>query len=301
LFFVCLFITMSDAADGNVSDQLQNIVGLRPSASWMGNYRANSPQQHGGQADAILQHILYQDLRNVVREEDPPASNNNNTLSWARQWRQMAQSQEANNNNNLQETLFQGTLPESFCLMVQVEEIVDVSRNAETRYEAGGGNPQNRCLKLCISDGYFDNGTPFPVPSNDSNSINSQPISIMSAMEVSPIPNLAFNSKAGIKLVLKGPIDMRWGIMMLNEGNTLVLGGEVPHLIEIQAKAVEQARKLAGVGVDPTVRALIWNPETGNEQGTFVDMYCYSRWREWLAIWQCKSHPLFSWIVHRRR
>jgi hypothetical protein len=37
--------------------------------------------------------------------------------------------------------------------------------------------------------------------------------------------------------------------------------------MEMQRKALEQAQRLAGVGVDPTVKALIWNPIGADEEG----------------------------------
>jgi RecQ mediated genome instability protein len=64
-------------------------------------------------------------------------------------------------------------------------------------------------------------------------------------------------------LLLHGPIDIRLGVLMLNEGNTTVLGGSVQSMVDVQIKARAQAQRLAGVGVDPTVKALIWNPDTG--------------------------------------
>jgi len=60
---------------------------------------------------------------------------------------------------------------------------------------------------------------------------------------------------------------------MLHEGNTLVLGGSVDSLVDIQRKALVDARKEAGVGVDPTVRALIWNPDTGEDQGMVLPVF----------------------------
>jgi len=54
---------------------------------------------------------------------------------------------------------------------------------------------------------------------------------------------------------------------MLDPGNATVLGGCIPGLVRLQRKAMEMAAKLAGVGIDPTVRALIWNPHTGLEEG----------------------------------
>jgi hypothetical protein len=111
-------------------------------------------------------------------------------------------------------------------------------------------------------------------------------------MEVEPIPALSVNSKAGVKVVMRGPLQIRHGLLLWqpvyrppdNAGGNVnnnanaaavqqitVLGGCVAELVQIQATALQQAKLVAGVGVDPTVRALIWNPETGETQeGTWV-------------------------------
>ena len=85
-------------------------------------------------------------------------------------------------------------------------------------------------------------------------------------METSPIPNLSVHSRPGIKVVISGPVDIRYGILMLHPGNTIVLGGCIPSLIPIQKKAMELAAKEAGVGIDATFRALVWNPEAGIDE-----------------------------------
>ena len=185
-------------------------------------------------ADSVLYQVLHSDLRNVVkRDEDDGILR-----------RALSQNHE--------------NLDASFSLMVQVEELLDVSLNAEARLEVGPasstaptpiGNQRMRCLKLYLSDGYH------PTPQH------------LVAMEVSPLPDLSVNSKAGLKVVLRGPLTCRNGIIILNPGNAAVLGGSVASLVEIQRKALEQAKKVAGVGVDPTVRALIWNPVGAEDEG----------------------------------
>jgi hypothetical protein len=40
----------------------------------------------------------------------------------------------------------------------------------------------------------------------------------------------------------------------------------VASLMEMHKKALEQAQRLAGVEVDPTVKALIWNPIGADEE-----------------------------------
>ena len=74
-------------------------------------------------------------------------------------------------------------------------------------------------------------------------------------MEVMPIPNLSTRSPAGIKALLKGPIIVRHGMLQVQIGNMIVLGGVVAHLAQAQKQAMQQAQRRAGV--DPTIRALI--------------------------------------------
>ena len=267
------------ASDDDIRNQLYHEAGVKPSMHWIRSYRAHQHQDNHS-ADVMLQHILYHDLRDVVRELDPPATAGeppqdlSTSNSPSQQWRQMVRAQQAAaGSSNSTESSLKTTLPESFRLMIQVEEVIDVASNAETRLggnnHSGGGTGQ-RCLKLCISDGCYENGSAYP-NANNNHTAQQQQQQAMLAMEVTPIPNLTMASQAGLKLLLHGPIDIRWGVLMLHEGNALVLGGSVKELVDIQAKALEEAKREAGVGVDPTVRALIWNPDTGEEEGTLVD------------------------------
>ena len=89
------------------------------------------------------------------------------------------------------------------------------------------------------------------------------------AMETRPIPNLSVQSKPGIKVIISGPIQIFVGVLMLDPSNTTVLGGCIPDLMPIQQKALSCAAQVAGVGIDPTFRALVWNPDTGMENGKF--------------------------------
>lgn len=97
--------------------QLQEVAGVRPSRAWL-------RQQEGvALADDLLQQILYQDLRHVVREDHDPAAI---ASHHAQQWRRILQShQDMRNNNNLMHATMLSTLPESFKLMIQIEEVVD--------------------------------------------------------------------------------------------------------------------------------------------------------------------------------
>ena len=164
--------------------------------------------------------------------------------------------------------------------MVQVEEVLDVSRNAEDRLAFGPANPnaptpignqQSRCLKLALSDGYYANGLPYnnnrenqPPPSSSHPTFHHGLLLI--AMEVSPIPALSSHSLAGLKLILTGPLHIRRGVLMCHAGNTIVLGGHVDELVDMQRQAMQKASRRAGIGVDPTVRALVNQDAMGTEE-----------------------------------
>jgi hypothetical protein len=285
----------------NVREKLDRIAGVQPSQHWLQDCWAELGMTGAANctADAVLQQILHHDLRDVVREFPPSQSDVNHPSFLLR--RALQDSMSAQHN-------YKSELPASFRLLVQVEELLDVSKNAETRLSVGPaspnapapvGNQQARCLKLCLSDGYEPNN------SNENNNNNENgsgmtfrqqnPSSVFMAMEVEPIPALSVNSKAGVKVVMRGPLQIRHGLLLWqpvyrppdnagangngnNTANTAaavqqitVLGGCVAELVQIQATALQQAKLVAGVGVDPTVRALIWNPETGEtEEGTWV-------------------------------
>ena len=226
------------ASDNDIHSQLERVAGVCPSQEWLTACRAHLRETNQPDTpDAILHQVLHADLRNVVVRNEPSVLR-----------RALVESHQ-----------HKSILPESFRLLVQVEELLDVSLNAEARLSMGPasptapapiGNQRLRCLKLYLSDGYLANNQHLV------------------AMEVSPLSDLSANSKAGIKVVLRGPLECRFGIIMLHPGNATVLGGCVASLLEMQRKALEQAQRLAGVGVDPTVRALIWNPEGAEEPGT---------------------------------
>lgn len=225
------------ALDDAIADELERKAGVRVSSQWLSACLAHlrETNQHVT-ADAVLHQILHSDLRDVVQRD--------------------------NDDGVLRQALSQdkAKVPESFILMVQVEELLDVSLNAEARLQVGPasataptpvGNQRLRCLKLYLSDGY------------------KQTTQHIVAMEILPLQDLSVNSKAGIKVILRGSTTLtcRHGILMCSPGNAQVLGGCVSSLMEIQRKALEQAKKVAGVGVDPTVKALIWNPLGAEEEG----------------------------------
>lgn len=68
----------------------------------------------------------------------------------------------------------------------------------------------NRMLKMEITDG----------------------VSVVYGMEFSPIRKLSVNIVPGAKILIKGPVECRSGVIMLQEKHVVVLGGEVDSLYE---------------------------------------------------------------------
>ena len=248
------------------------LIGINPSPEWKRACEEFLQRQNRiSNEDEILNQILYADLRDVVRRFGSPNSiqggpGSNRITSGSSPSKILRKAIILSNKVNhggggSQNQSYKSILPQSFKCMVQIEELLDVSQNAEQRLAHGPassssptpiGNQKKRCLKLYLSDGFKE---------EDGNS----PYIHIVAMETEPIPSLSVHSKPGIKVILAGPIVVRFGILMLDQGNTTVLGGCVPSLIPVQKKAMDLAAKLAGVGIDPTFRALVWNPETGME------------------------------------
>jgi hypothetical protein len=236
----------------SVRRDLREKVGIRPSEHWWSDcLSALSLRRNSPQADDVLEQILHHDLRDVVRAFE---ENNLVDLPSVGLRQAIQQSQQGPH--------YRADLPASFALLVQVEEFLDISTNAMKRLELGPtasadpspvGNQSKRCLKLAYTDGYESRtGTPFynenQPPQDDA---------VMVAMEIQPIPDLSSHSNAGLKVLLKGPLTIRRGVAFWHPGNTTVIGGRVAALVEIQRQALSQAKRLAGVGVDPTIRALI--------------------------------------------
>jgi len=299
-----------NAIHPELQQQLKNDAGVIPSNYWLEQCLShlrgvgNSgilPGAYPNEDESLFTQILHADLRDVVR--DPFGNNNSNSGAGNDETAAAVQlrnaiiqsnrnvdnfsinnrnnSNSSNNNNNGKHVSSKVTLPSHFHLLIQMEEVIDVSLNAEQQLAAMGGggggtiavpsannnnmpnrnNPKNRCLKMVFSDGYHANGKPYP--SNDNNNNNNNQImlgtttQILYAIETSQIQNLSMQSPPGIKLVLHGPIDVRLGILQLNDGNCKVIGGEIERWKDIQVRARERAQKQRGLGVDPTIKALI--------------------------------------------
>jgi hypothetical protein len=236
-------------------ERLERSVGVQPDNHWLeacqSFFRENLQE---GSNDAILHQILHADLRDVVRSPTTTTSRSDplSCSAASQRLQQAIQNSKPSSAMAVQQNQHKSQpslsfLDKSFRLLVQVEELLDVSQNAEARLAVGPaspnaptpiGNQRLRCLKLCVSDGYLHE---YP----------------LIAMEIKPIPNLSVNTKAGVKVVIQGPLDIRYGIMIWHPGNATVLGGCVEELVQIQHQALALAKKVAGVGVDPTIRALI--------------------------------------------
>jgi hypothetical protein len=241
-------------------NRLKETVGLVPCLEWIQALKEHHNAVPCNSADEVLRVALHCDLKEVVGDlsvnNNAGSSNNAVMLRNAIEESMMLpnirstnldveeEKEEVSTNLNRRSVSnAKATLPSTFRHMIQVEEILDVSINAQERLELGpadecSNNNRRRCLKFFCSDGLSPSIT---------------------AMETSPIPDISVNSLPGIKVLIRGSLQVRYGVLLLNEGNALVLGGCIPSLIPIRQKAIEAARKRAGIGIDPTIKALIWN------------------------------------------
>ena len=254
---------------------LQTKAGVTPSDHWLMDCIAAVQHQTSSHnenvlADLCLQQVLHHDLRDVVRTfEDQPQQqqhDTSNTLSSVSLRQAIVQSKQETSQRKAIWTASHG-------LLIQVEEFLDVSQSATARLEGTGraGQSTGRCLKLAISDGYHpQTGLPYCPPHDDWHATETCTANstVLVAMEVGALPDLSLQSPAGLKVLLTGaPITVRHGVLLLHPGNAMVLGGHVPELVQWQQQALEQAKRLAGVGVDPTIRALIGNqPQEEDEE-----------------------------------
>jgi hypothetical protein len=250
---------MTDERD-KIADRLNSLVSIYPSRCWLDaclqhvNDTESSISEFDDYCAAVLHQILHSDLRNVVRHDtensDPSSRNETNNHS---DLLRNAITESINRASARTQNSTKVSLPPTFRLLVQIEELLDVSLNAEDRLKVGPttlssptpiGNQRHRCLKMVLSDGYPHREEPS-LEMVDSAKTDSSLI----AMELSPIPNLSVNSQPGVKILLRGNITIRMGLLLLNETNAIVLGGCVADLIPYQQKAREKAARIAGVGV----------------------------------------------------
>ena len=114
--------------------------------------------------------------------------------------------------------------------ILQCDEIVNVAAPAKERFPAegggggGGGHNSHRMLKLKLTDG----------------------VKTILAFEYRSIPCLSHSLPAGIKIVIKGDLFVRSGMIMLQPHNIEVLGGQVQRLEEARRRAVEAWNRPVG-------------------------------------------------------
>ena len=277
---------------------------------------ANVPRVSVGQEEGeVWNQILHADLRDVVREYQPSSytidggSNDNAERGGAAtQLRNaISQSKNSRDNDTKRNEKYQSgkiILHADFRLLIQMEEIIDVAMNGEQQVAAMGGGPSNnsqnriyectdsgqqqqqhggmthhprhRCLKMTFSDGYYPNGKFHPQQDDDENGNNI--CHVLLAIETSPILKLSVSSPPGLKLLLHGPIVIRVGLVELNDGNCAVIGGEIESWREVWKEAKERVQRGKGLGIDPTVKALVWNPLMGDEEGMLLSsLFMYFR------------------------
>ncbi len=290
---------------------IETQAGIRPSYCWLEQcllHIRTSSYHIDNVEEEIWNQILHADLRDVVREPPSHSSEGNNddhsagaaAKTAAGQLRHAIHQSSKIYSATTSNGKFQSnkvSLPSNFQLLVQIEEIVDVSMSGEQQLAAVGDNsatanntynnsrqqqqqnngntshnPKYRCLKMVVSDGCHSNGGSLSETNLLADEGKENHDQIMFARETSPILNLSLSSPPGVKLVLQGPLDVRYGILELNDGNCLVAGGEIDSWKLIRSKAKEKAQRERGLGVDPTIKALIWNPMMGDEDGMYYFM-----------------------------
>lgn len=229
-----------------------SLVGIKLSSSWPNNPTSSQQQTFD---ESSLDQILHHDLRSVVRED-----NNSSPCTCGGQLRR------AVNLSLRQDQCFKSSLNSDFRLLVQIEEIADISLGRRSRWEMADSVStsatsnsvcnrnralRRRCLKFAYSDGYVSE-------------------ELFVAIEGHTIPFITSGTNVGAKILLSGPIDIRRGVAVWHEGNALFLGGGVSEYIASRNAALEESMRNAGVGVDSTIRALVWNVggNDGEPEGT---------------------------------
>ena len=260
----------------DIQHHLETTCGILPSTEWLKQCQAhlrsrgsNNNVNSRSEIDAIWHQILHSDLRDVCELSDNGGSTADSVAA--------AKLLRENVARSLTDGENKATLPSDFKMLVQLEEVVDVSFNAEGQLGGGNDNSQHgnnnyrrngsdqnksRTLKMVLSHGFSNKfGATDAACRSDS--------SILIAMETAPIPTLSSTSPPGTKLLLSGPLIIRYGMLQLNPANALVVGGRITEWEELAKRQREKMAKLKGMGVDATVKALIWNPE-GVEEGALL-------------------------------
>jgi RecQ mediated genome instability protein len=251
----------NDGAINHIKEQLEQVLGVVPSDVWFRECCHGLQQQliHAGQritSDFFLEQILFHDLRDVVRTRFHGDDENQNEPDLPAN---VLMLREAIAKSQLNDCKF--ILPSSFRCFIQIEEICDVSKNSESRLKndvaistanrvSGGvicAGSSGGCHKFCYTDGYYP-GQPFV------------------AIEVTPIVRASTSAIVpGTKVLLTGPITVRHGMMGWHTANLVVLGGHVDRLLKIQQDEMKKVKQMSGHGIDPTIRALIWNQQVTDD------------------------------------
>ncbi|KAL7479752.1 hypothetical protein ACHAW6_005475 [Cyclotella cf. meneghiniana] len=257
----------------DIQHHLESICGILPSTEWLKQCQAHLRSSGGNnivnsrsEIDAIWNQILHCDLRDVCELSDEGVSTAG-SIAASKLLRE-------NIDRSLTDGGKKATLPSDFKLLVQLEEASDVSLNAEGQLGGGNENSQHgnnnyrrngsdqnksRSLKMVLSHGFSNK-------SSATDAACSSESSILIAMETAPIPTLSSTTPPGTKLLLSGPIIIRYGMLQLNPANALVVGGRIKEWEEVAKRQREKMAKIKGMGVDATVKALIWNPDGVEEE-----------------------------------
>jgi hypothetical protein len=223
-----------------IESRLKDSLGIYVASEWLEDCISFLQQEHPQKsitADRCMLQVLHTDIRDIVEHQMdwlPTALVELHDLV------ELSQMPGPRHGPSFE-------TPSNFQLLVQLEETYDVSLNQEQRFNPQFYNKADRCLKMCLSAG------------NDNYSKS------IVAQEVFKIPHLQTNSLAGLKLCIKGKITIQRGVLQLHGDNATVLGGSVPELVRLQQQAIEKAKRQAGVGVDPTLRALVNRQEDEEE------------------------------------
>jgi hypothetical protein len=277
----------------DIKAKLLSQLFLQPSSDWLKACVAYLQRKNQSlTVDSVLYQVLYSDLRAVVRTlsdgddggiristqhhhnsirsglqtvgAGSVLGDSTNTLPHPILPYPAVQLHQAINKSSQATCQYKQILPQTFGLLCQLEMLEDVSLNADRRLEVGPvnknsnnptpfvGNQSSRCLKLHMTHGYY-----FHCRDNNVNNNKNSQHGVFVGTETTPIPNLSSHSLAGMKILLKGPLEIRHRVLLLHPGNCFVLGGGVEELVDYQHKALQRARESAGVGVDPTIRALV--------------------------------------------
>ena len=227
-----------------ILSKLASRLAVHPSRDWLRACTDHLQRKHQRAAtlEMVLLEILHSDLRDVVRPLHGAAGT---VQASSKPLRDAIFASRLPSNN------YTESLPESFQLLCQLEEAVDVAKSAEQKKQISTRSATS-CFKVCLSDGYQQH-------QQQQRDLDSWHIE---GIESLPINGLVPSIPSGSKVLLKGPLQANHGILLLHPGNFVLLGGYFDALVEHQSEALAKIRE--GAGVDPTVRALIQNNNNNN-------------------------------------